>query len=115
MQSKPVFGPATFFVSTSYSHKFDELVAAIWDHYLHLPDTSATGYAPVYYWISAFAVNMNHSHDIRKNPDSAFEPVIHRCRALLLACKSVLGMLCLYGAFSSGSISPSADRPSDLQ
>ena len=68
--------------------RFEELVAAILHHYSSLPESDSDEYVPVYYWISAFAVNCNLGSDIRKNPDSEFESVIHRCRC---------GYIYLYG------------------
>ncbi|GAX76219.1 hypothetical protein CEUSTIGMA_g3663.t1 [Chlamydomonas eustigma] len=86
-QGRPVHGPATYFVCFSYAYKFEDLLAAILNHYNSLPETAGGAYAPIHYWISAFAVNKNQGPDIRKSPDSSFETVLYRCRAVLLACK----------------------------
>jgi hypothetical protein len=37
--------------------RFEELVLAILNHYNSLPETAGGAYAPIHYWISAFAVN----------------------------------------------------------
>ena len=67
-----------------YDFRFEELVAAILHHYSSLPESDSDYYVPVYYWVSAFAVNCNLGSDIRKSPDSEFESVIHRCRYVFL-------------------------------
>ena len=65
-------------------------MAAILHHYAGLPEANSGAYAPVYYWMSAFAVNKNHGADIRKNPDSGFEtvgPLIEHTFSKFSACE----------------------------
>lgn len=91
IHGKSIYGPSTFFVSFSYADKFQDLCHAILNHYASLPESLAAAangtLAPIYYWLSPFAVNKNHGSDIRKNPDGDPSSAIHRSRALLLACK----------------------------
>ena len=74
-------------------------MAAILHHYAGLPEATSGGHAPVYYWLDAFATNKNHGPDLRKSPDASFESVVHRCRALLLACKPWAAPACLTRAW----------------
>ncbi|KAG1666219.1 hypothetical protein FOA52_011519 [Chlamydomonas sp. UWO 241] len=86
LTGRPVHGPASFFVSFSGDEVFADLVAAIMSHYGDLPESAgARAPPPVYYFLSPFAVNQHQHADPRKNPDASFEPVLQRCRALLLA------------------------------
>lgn len=120
LQGKPVNGPAAFFVSHAWHYSFRDLVVAVLQHYLQMPEVVRTGgtkFVPVFYWVDMFALPQfeRPCHELKHQPQHFLAQVMGACKGLVLVLPQPTAAVHVMGrvTMSGGQVGDrsSSERP----
>jgi len=90
LAGKSVYGSASYFLSHPWNCNWAELVGAVLQHYMRLPEVQRTEgkkFVPVYYWVDVFAVpqaESQQSSEFKHHRADVLDTVAAHCQAMLL-------------------------------
>lgn len=104
---QPVAGQISYYVVHAGAYRYDEVVAAVLQHYVGLPEVvrhGGTKYVPVYYWLEQYALPQYErpAPEFRHQPARMLASVVGAARGVLLALPAPLPAVPGYAAASAG-------------